>query len=80
MIFLIEYDRPSGRIVTFQSFDESSRELAANARLSLELRRNQQQVDREIVLLEAVSENALRQTHRRYFETARQIIESNTEQ
>jgi len=73
MIFLIEYDRRLGKVVTFREFDESSRVEAAKARLELELRRNSEALDREIVLLEAASEAALHRTHRRYFETATQI-------
>ena len=35
-------------------------------------------VDHDVVLLEAMSEEALRRTHRRYFENPRQIIESTS--
>lgn len=76
MIFLIEYNRPEGRIVTFERFRDSDRLKAQNARLDLELDLNHRGVDREVVLLEAAGENALRRTHRRYFETPRQILES----
>jgi len=76
MIFLIEYNRPEGRLVTFQRFQDSERLKAQNARLDLELDLNRRGVDHEVVLLEAASEEALRRTHRRYFETLRQILES----
>lgn len=76
MIFLIEYNRPEGGIVTFQRFKDSERLKAQNARLDLELDLNRRGVNHEIVLLEAASEKALRRTHRRYFETLRQILES----
>ncbi|MBI3000448.1 MAG: hypothetical protein HYY46_18640 [Deltaproteobacteria bacterium] len=76
MIFLIEYNRPEGRLVTFKRFQDSERRKAQNARLDLELRLNRRGVDREVVLLEAASEEALRRTHRRYFETLCQILES----
>ena len=76
MIFLIEYNRPQGRIVTFKRFQDSERLKAQNARLDLELDLNRRGVDHEVVLLEAASEEALRRTHRRYFETLRQILES----
>ena len=76
MIFLIEYNRPQGRIVTFKRFQDSERLKAQNARLDLELDLNRRGVDHEVVLLEAASEEALRRTHRRYFETPRQIAES----
>jgi hypothetical protein len=68
VIFLIEYDRQSGRVVTFVAYDETSRALADNARLDLELRLNREGIEREVVLLEAATEEALRRTHGRYFE------------
>ena len=76
MIFLIEYNRPEGRLVTFKRFQDSERLKAQNARLDLELDLNRRRVNHEVVLLEAASEAALRRTHRRYFETLRQILES----
>lgn len=68
MIFLIDYDRQSGRIVSFTAFDDEKRLDAEKARLDLELRLNRDGIEREVVLLEAASEAALRRTHRRYFE------------
>lgn len=73
MIFLIQYSRPQGSLVTFKCFDDSEREKASNARLEIELDLNRRRVDHEVVLLEASSEEALRRTHRRYFEDAGQI-------
>ena len=74
MIFLIEYNRSEGNIVTFRSFDDSQRQEAENSRLEIELDRNRKVVDHEVVLLEAENEEALRLTHRRYFENLRQIL------
>ena len=37
MIFLIEYDRKQGQLVTFESFGDSDRKKAEEARLQLEL-------------------------------------------
>ena len=76
MIFLIEYNRPKGRIVTFKVFDEQALAKAENLRLEMELGLGRRGVDNEVVLLEAASEEALRRTHRRYFETPRQIANS----
>lgn len=73
---MIEYNRPQGRLVTFERFTDSERLTAQNARLNLELDLNRRGVNHEVVLLEAASEAALRRTHRRYFETLRQILES----
>ena len=68
MLFLIEYDRDRGRIVTIKSFKDSDRRRAEESRLELELQLNLKSIDNEVVLLEAASEEALRLTHRRYFE------------
>jgi hypothetical protein len=74
MILLIEYKRSGGSIVTFRSFDESQRREAESARLDIELDLNRKRVGHEVVLLEAENEDALRKTHRRYFENLRQIL------
>jgi hypothetical protein len=68
MIFLIEYDRPSGTIVELRKFDEDSLKVAEDGRLELELKLNRAGVQHEVVLLDAPSEQALRHTHSRYFE------------
>ena len=78
MIFLLEYDRRQGRLITFRTFNESSRGNAEKARLDLELKRSRMEAPREIVLLEAATEDALRKTHRRYFQNPREIIEAST--
>jgi hypothetical protein len=67
MIFLIEYDRRRGKLVTFRSFEDSEREQAQDARLELELDLHRQKVEREVVILEATSEEIIRSTHGRYF-------------
>ena len=76
MIFLIEYDRNQGRIVTIKSFEDSDGEKAEVLRLELELRLGQQHIDNEVVLLEAATERALRLTHRRYFEDLSELTTS----
>jgi len=68
MIFLIDYERSRGQIVTLETFDDSERRKAEDARLQKELELNRLGVEREVVLLEAETEEALRRTHRRYFE------------
>ena len=75
MLFLIEYDRDQGRIVTFESFNDSDRGSAEESRLELELDLNLKGIGNEVVLLEAATEEALRRTHRRYFEN---LIELTT--
>jgi hypothetical protein len=67
MLFLIEYNRNEGRIVTFEKFSDNASKIAKNARLEMELDLNRRGVEREVVLLQAVDEAALRRTHQRYF-------------
>ncbi|MGH8531982.1 MAG: hypothetical protein ACRD1T_10180 [Acidimicrobiia bacterium] len=76
MIFLIEYIRREGRIVSFRAFDDLERREAENSRLEIELNLNRAGVDHEVVLLEAASEDALHRTHQRYFDDLSQISNS----
>lgn len=73
MLFLIQYARDEGRLVSLTSFDDSEIESAEESRLALELECNVNGIDHEIVLLDAASEAALRRTHRRYFEDLREL-------
>ena len=74
MHFLIEYDRQKGLIVSMRVFDDSEREQAEDHRLRLELDLNRAGVEHEVVMLEANSEEALRLTHRRYFENLSELV------
>jgi hypothetical protein len=74
MIFLIEYDRARGEIVRLDTFPDSERHAAEEARLEIEIGLNRNEVDREVVILEAESEEALRRTHRRYFESLTELV------
>lgn len=67
MIFLIEYDRNSGRIVSKTPFQDLDREHAYESRLQLELELHAKKVHHEVVLLEASTEEDLWRTHARYF-------------
>ena len=78
MIFLIEYNRRKGSIVTLRDFDDSQRREAEDSRLGIELDLNRKGIDHEVVLLDAASEDALRRTHRRYFEGLRQLLGDKT--
>ena len=73
MIFLIQYDRPKGRIVTIKTFENSERLDAENSRLETELDLNRRGITHEVVLLEAASKDALRRTHQRYFEDLKDL-------
>jgi len=74
MIFLIHYDRRKGRIVSMQVFSDSDRKRAQDSLLALELELNKNGTDHEVVLLEAESEDAVRRTHRRYFEDLSELL------
>lgn len=80
MIFLIEYSRSAGSIVTFREFDDSQRREAEDSRLGLELDLNRKNSDHEVVLLEAASTDALRRTHQRYFVDLEQLLKSGNRQ
>ena len=67
MIFLIDYDNTIGKLANFTSFSDAERSAAERARLDLEIRLSRESVQREVVLLEADDEQALRATHLRYF-------------
>ena len=69
MIFLIEYDRPTGRTLRFTTYEDAERRKAEDERLQLELVLNRQGLlmEREVVVLRARDEEALRKTHDRYF-------------
>lgn len=75
MLFLIEYDRLQGQIISLRSFASSKIAMAQEARLALELNLNRAGVHREVVILEAHDENALRRSHRRYFENLKDLAE-----
>ncbi len=78
MIFLIEYNRRAGSLVSLRSFDQSERQDAEQVRLDLELRLNDLGIRHEVVLLEAATEEALRRTHRRYFESFSELGQPQT--
>jgi hypothetical protein len=68
MIFLIEYNRRQGQIVTFRAFDESARRKAEDERLEMELDLNRRGIVHKVVPFEAATEAASRRTRRRYFD------------
>jgi hypothetical protein len=76
MIFLIEYSRPEGRIVTLRQFVDSERARAQDERLDIELALNRSGAEHEVVLLEAADKDALRRTHQRYFDDLAEILKS----
>lgn len=73
MIFLIEYDSANQSLVLFEKFKDSDNDMAEKKRLNLELDLFRKNIQHEVVLLQASSEALLRTTHRRYFQTLREI-------
>ncbi len=59
-----------------ETYEEGQRDEALAARLRLEKQNAREGRDREVVLLEAISEEALRATHARYFKTLRELAET----
>ena len=74
MSFLIEYNRNEGRIASIKSFKDSERTDAQDSLLELELGLSATGEEREVVLLEAESEEAIRATHAHYFEGLEQLM------
>ncbi len=74
MLFLIQYDRRAGQIVSLKSFTDDERLLARKTRLDLEIELQRRSQNHEVVLLEAASEEALRKTHGRYFEDVEHLL------
>ena len=74
MIYLIQYDRSTGKLVRLQEFPSDKKEYAEETRLCVELELLGTRVSQEVVLLEATSEDELRKTHRRYFERLDQLL------
>ena len=74
MLFLIEYDRLRGEIVSVAIHADDQRAQVDEARLQMELRLRRETPRREVVVLEAASEDALCKTHARYFKSARALV------
>jgi hypothetical protein len=74
MIFILEYNRSLGKIISFQSFDDSEWKRTEELRFERELELFRAGiVNTEVVLLQAASEQVVRRTHRRYFEDLEQL-------
>ncbi|HEX6018958.1 MAG TPA: hypothetical protein VFZ28_12745 [Burkholderiaceae bacterium] len=79
MQFLVEYDRRKGQLVRLRRYDVDQAEHAQDDRLEAELAHFASQEHIEVVLLEADAEEALRRTHRRYFEELRELATPHLE-
>jgi hypothetical protein len=60
--------------VSITRFEDAEQKAANDARLTLEIELNKRRIDHEVVLLQADDENALRRTHRRYFEDLAELV------
>jgi len=78
MIFLIHYNRSAGEIIKLKEFEESQRVQAEDARIKMELDLIGKKDGDEVCLLEAGSIEALKRTHRRYFESLRMLTVSGS--
>jgi len=78
MIFLIHYNRSAGEIVELKQFEQSQRVQAEDTRLKMELDLIGKKDGNEVCLLEASSIEALKRTHRRYFESLRTLTASGS--
>ena len=70
------FDLKTGLLRQFKRFQDDQRAQAQRERLDIELSLDGLRELREVVLLEADQEETVRRTHRRYFETTREIVES----
>jgi hypothetical protein len=80
MIFLIEYKRSEGRVISRRTFDDTQLRMAQDSRLELEIDLHRRGIDHEVVLLDAENEAALHLTHRRYFATLPELLQSVSDQ
>lgn len=77
MLFLIEYDRGEGKIVSLREYGDSDRLTAESDRLHLELDLRSVGEEHEVVLLQAASQEALRRTHARYFDEISDLVKAS---
>jgi len=76
VFFLIDYDRPQGRIVSMRTFPDAEYTAAMDARLELELDQFRDRIaNREVVVLQADSLETLKVTHGRYFKTIEDMFD-----
>lgn len=79
MHFLVEYDRQKGQLINLRRYTGDDITRVQDDRLETELAHLRACRDIEVVLLEAENEEALRRTHRRYFEQLRELANANPE-
>lgn len=80
MIFLLQYNPRTGTLERVDEYSDDDAIAAQEASLAAELRAIQRGTILEVVLLEASSLDALRQTHSRYFQTLSDLSKLRGEQ
>jgi hypothetical protein len=73
--FLIVYDTRSGTLLDMRVFDAGRDDEALQERFREEIAKNANE-DVEIVVLRAASEDAIRQSHARYFASSSELLTS----
>jgi hypothetical protein len=73
--FLLIYDREIQRIIELREFSEDNREEADATRLAAQRLALANNLDQDIVLFQAASEEALRRSHGSYFFSERELLE-----
>jgi hypothetical protein len=72
MIFLVIYDRRGGQLIDFKTYEDDQVVRANADRLHSEIE-NATNGDIEIVILRSDSEEQVRRTHARYFQTLKEL-------
>ena len=67
MLFLVQFDRSTQTMHTFECYDEHQLARAQTDQRELELKLFREHVFHEVVVLEAKNENSLREAYKRYF-------------
>lgn len=78
MIFLMHYHRTEGRLVSMRPFDDAELNLASTAKIDLEISLLGSGEDVEVVLLRAETEEILRESHSRYFQSLKELKASSS--
>jgi hypothetical protein len=76
VFFLLVYDRSTAKVISLDPLDMNDIQSAFDMRLELESEALTSDLNFEVVILEAASKEELRQSHARYFENLRGILES----
>lgn len=68
--FLLEYDRPAGKLLSIREFSDADRDVAYAERRRLE---SAKEPEIEVVILEGASRADIERTHSRYFRTLEEL-------